>query len=143
MRSNAAHRSAALRGAASTRTGATESVLDREFPSCRYFPEAIQEDFPANSAHRQIRLAAVIDKLSAAASYRSIEARAPIQANQVNPPCLSSQERPHDTAFGFPIADALAGILDDPLSRRDRFVCKYTKALDARSANREFETGEF
>jgi hypothetical protein len=52
-----------------TGTGAPEAVIDGKLLACLYFPETVQEDFSADSAHRQIRIAAMIDELRAAACY--------------------------------------------------------------------------
>jgi hypothetical protein len=50
--SDVAHRSAALRGAAMTETGASKAIVKSEFFSRTDFSETIQEDLPANSAYR-------------------------------------------------------------------------------------------
>jgi hypothetical protein len=158
MRSNAAHSSAALRGAAMTGIGTPKAVINGKLFSCLDFPETVQEDFSTDSAHREIRITTMIDELGAAASYCSIEHRAPIQANQVNsldlsypaPGYCTSQgsrfqgpEHPRGTVCGFAQADPFTGILDDPLAWRDRLFCKDTKAFDTRTANEESKMGEF
>jgi hypothetical protein len=123
--------------------GAPEAVINGKLFSCPDFPEAVQEDLAADSAHRQIRIATLIDVLGATSSYRSIEAWSPIQMNRVDTPRLPRQEDPHRTALGFPLADPFTGVLDDLLARRNRFFCKQPQPLDARTANKELKMGEF
>ena len=64
---------------------APEAVINGKLLACSDFPETVEEHLPADSAHGQIRIAAMIDELSATSSDGSIEHRAPIQANRVNP----------------------------------------------------------
>jgi hypothetical protein len=135
-----AHSSAAFWGAATTRTGTSKAVINRKLFSSLDSPEAVQEDLLTDSAHRQIRVAAMIDELSAASSHRSIEYRAPIQVNGVDPLRLPRQEHPRGTASNFPPADAFTRILDDPLALRDGFLCEHTEPFDARAANAELKT---
>jgi hypothetical protein len=119
-----------------------EAVIKGKLFSCPDFPETIEEDLSAESAHRQIRVATMIDELGAASSYCSIKHRAPIQANNVNPPCFLGQEVPYGAARDFPLADSFAGVLDHPLAARDRFFCEHAKAFDPRSANVKLEISE-
>ena len=84
----------------------------------------------------------MIDELGAASSACAIKHRALVQVNRVNPPCFPRPEHPYGTAHGFPLADSLAGILDDPLARRDRFFCEHAEPFDVRPANDELKTDE-
>jgi hypothetical protein len=122
---------------------APEAVINGKLLSCLDFLETVQEDFPADSAHSQIWITAMINELGAASSYGSIELRAPIQLNRVNTSCFPRQEHPHGAAHGLALADPLAGILDDPLTRRDRFFGEHAKPFNARTANAQLKTGEF
>jgi hypothetical protein len=122
--------------------GTMEAVINGEFFSCLDFPEAVQEDFPTDSAHRQIRIATMIDELGAASSHCSIEAPTPIQTYRVNPPCFSRPEDPYGTTHSFRLVYSLTCILDHPLARRDRFLSEYAKSFDARPANAEPKPGE-
>lgn len=126
-----AHGSAALRGPATARTGAAETVVDSELFSCPDFPEAVQKDLPADSPHRQVRIATVIDEFSAASSDCSVETRSLIQANQVNSPTSPGTEHFYGTAPGLAVVDSLTGVLDDFLARRDRFLCEHAQPFDA------------
>jgi hypothetical protein len=69
MRSSVAHGSTALRGAATTGMRAPEAVINGKLLACPDFSETVEEDLPADSAHGQIRIAAMIDELGAASSY--------------------------------------------------------------------------
>jgi len=134
--------SAALQRAATAGTGTTEAVINGKLFSCPDFSEAVQEDLPADSAHRQVRIATVIDEFSAASSDRPVETRSLIQANQVNSPCFAGTKHPYGTAPGFAVVDSLTGVLDDLLARRDRFLCEHTQPFDERAANAELKPGE-
>ena len=61
-----AHSSTALRGATTAGTGTAKAVIKGQLFSSPDFSETIQEDLPADLAHRQIRIAAMIDELGAA-----------------------------------------------------------------------------
>jgi hypothetical protein len=137
-----AHGSTAVRGAATTGAGTAEAVIDGKLFSCPDFSETIQEHLPTNSAHRQIRITAVINELRATSPYRPIERRTPVHANHVDPTCFLRQEHPCGAARNFPLADPLAGILDHPLTRRDCFFCEYTKPFDSRTADAESKADE-
>jgi hypothetical protein len=84
----------------------------------------------------------MIDEFSATSPNCSVEAQAPIQANQVNSPCFPGPEHPYGTARGFPVVDPLTGILDDLLARRDRFFCEHAKPFDPGSATPELSSSE-
>jgi len=142
LQSSVAHRSATLRGATTTRTGTTEAVINGKLFSCPDFSEAIQEDLPPDSAHRQIRIASMIDELRATSSYCWIDPPTPIQMYGVHSGFFSRREHPCSTAHDFPLADAFAGILDDPLAQRDHFFCEHAKPFDARPANDELKADE-
>jgi hypothetical protein len=137
-----AHRSAALRGAATAGTGTPEAVIKGKLFSCPDFPETIEEDVSADPPYRQIRIATMINELGAASSDCAIKHRGPIQVNRVNPPCFPRPEHPYGTAHGFPLADSLAGILDDPLAQRNRFFREHAEPFDVRPANDDLKTDE-
>jgi len=46
-----------------------KAVINGQLFSCPDFSETVQEDLPADSAHRQIRIATMIDDLGAASPY--------------------------------------------------------------------------
>jgi hypothetical protein len=48
---------------------APEAVINGKLVACSDFSETVEDDLPADSAHGQIRLAAMIDELGAASSY--------------------------------------------------------------------------
>jgi hypothetical protein len=77
----------------------------------------------------------MMDELSADSSHKSIEARAAIQVDRVDPPRFPRQEHPRSAAHGFPLANSFTGVLNDPLARWDRFLCKHAKPFRC-------ETGE-
>jgi len=137
-----AHRSTALRGAATTGAGATEAIVNGELFARPDFLETVEEDFSAHFAHRQIRIAAMIDELGATSTHGPIEHRAAIQLHRVNASLYPRQEHPHGATHGFPLADPFAGVLNDPLAGRDRFLCEHTKPFDVRPADVKLETGE-
>jgi hypothetical protein len=142
-RSNVAHSATTLRGATATGKGTLEAVINGQLLAGPDFSETVEEDLAADSAHGQIRIAAVIDELGAASSRGSIELGARVQSNRVNTLCFPHQEHPWSAAHGFPLADPLTGVLDDPPARRDRFFGEHAKAFDAGTMNLELETGEF
>lgn len=136
-----AHGAAALRGAAAAGTAA-ETVIDGEFFSDLDSLETVQEDLAAEAAHRQIGVTTVVDELGTAATHCSIERGAPIQANQVNPPCVPREGYMCGTPAGFTLADSFTGVLDDPVAARDHFLGEHSVSLDARTANAEPEAGK-
>jgi hypothetical protein len=69
MSSSVAHGPTALRGAATTGMRAPEAVINGKLLACPDFPETVKEDLPADSAHGQIRIAAMINELGAASAY--------------------------------------------------------------------------
>jgi hypothetical protein len=69
MASNAAYSSTALRGAATAAMATPEAVINGKFFSCPDSLEAVKEDFPADFAHSEIRITAMIDELGAASSH--------------------------------------------------------------------------
>jgi len=84
----------------------------------------------------------MIDELGTTSPYRSIEPRAPIQANCVGPLCFSRQEHPGGASHDLSVTNPFAGKLDDPLALRNRLFCEHAKPIDLRTANEEHETGE-
>ena len=54
-------------------TGTLEAVINGQLFACPDFSEAVEENLAADSAHGQIRIAAMIDELGAASSHGSIE----------------------------------------------------------------------
>jgi hypothetical protein len=70
-----AHGAAALLGTATAGAGTAEAVIDGEFFSPFDSLETVQEDSTANSAHRQIRIATMIDELGVAAAHGSVRER--------------------------------------------------------------------
>jgi hypothetical protein len=70
------------------RAPATEAVINRQLFSLSDSPETVQEDLAVELAHRQIRIATVIDELGAAAADGTINLPTPIQSDAVKPPLL-------------------------------------------------------
>jgi hypothetical protein len=134
-----AHRSTALRGAATAGTGTVKAVINGQLFSCPDFSETVQEDLPADSAHRQIRIATMIYELGAAAPHRPIKLRESIQTNRINPTCHPRPEHPDSTAHGFPLTDPFTRILNHPFARRNCFSREHAIPFDTRAANAKFE----
>ena len=137
--SQVAHRSTAFRGSTTTGHGTPKAVINGKLFSRPDFFEAVQEDLPAHLAHRQIRIAAVIDQFGAASSHRSINLPAPIQAYGVNPRRLARPEHPDSATQAFPFTDPFPSVLNHPFARRNCFSREHAIPFDARAANAEFE----
>jgi hypothetical protein len=116
-----------------------KAVINGQLFSCPDFSETVQEDLTADSAHRQIRIATMIDDLGAASPYWSIKFRESIQANRVSPTTHPRTEHPDSTAHGFPLTDPFTRILNHPFARRNRFSREHAIPFDARAANAKFE----
>ncbi len=137
--SDVAHYSTAVRRATTAGRTAPKAVINGKLFSNPDFSETIQEDLAANSAHRQIRIATVIDELSAAPSHRSIKRPAPIQANRVNPLGSARADCSDSPAHDFPLIDPFTRVLNHPFARRNRFSREHAKPFDARAGNAKLE----
>jgi hypothetical protein len=121
---------------------APEAIINGKLFASPDFPETVQEDLVARSAHCQIRIATMINELGATSSYRTIELRAPIQTNRVSPPCFPRSGHCYGTTHDFPLTDPFTRIPDDLLARRNRLLCEHAKSFDARAANAKLEIGK-
>jgi len=129
------HRSAAMPRAAIARAGASETVVGRELFSRPDLPEAVQKDSPTDPSHGEIRIATVVDELSAASSHRAIDLPVPVETDEVSPLRFSCQKLLYGTPRDFPVADPLAGVLDHSLGCRDHFSGENSKPVNRRTSN--------
>ena len=137
-----AHRPAALRRAATTRAGAPEGIVHGQLFSGLDFPKTVKEDSATDFAHRQIWIAAMVDEFCATASDGPIKERAPVPANRIRTAHFPCPDCAYDTAREFAPADRLSGVLDDPVSDRNRFLCEDTKPFDAGPTDDKLKTGK-
>lgn len=102
------------------------SVIHRQFFACPYLPAAEEKQAIANTPPEQIRIARVVDKLSAASTRAAVQKPLRIHISDVN-------------VFGglyvpdLLITEALAGVFDNASASRDVLKRKHSIPMKGRT----------
>lgn len=115
-----------------------EMVIDRELLAFANRPTAHIEDVALTDDRHNIRIAAVVDVLRAAAAYGAIQRPVVIEREEINHPRLFVA-----AALCLPAADTLAFVLDDLPAGRDILSGVNSPAVNLRGLNNKSETGKF